>query len=111
MASPPPPSFVDRIPALAWSAVPNGSVDFVNQAFRDYTGLASDQLYGPEWKSAVHPDDLEKLETWWLGLAHSCDGSTTEVRLRRFDGEYRWFQIAAAAVRNEQGALIRWYGI
>jgi PAS domain S-box-containing protein len=93
-------SFIDRVPALAWSALPDGSLDFFNQRFRDYTGFSSDQLYGSEWKSAVHRDDIQQLETWWQGLRQSQAG-TTEVRLRRFDGEYRWFQITASPVYDE----------
>ena len=103
-------SFIDRIPALAWSALPDGSLDFFNQRFRDYTGLSSDQLYGSEWKSAVHRDDIQQLETWWQGLRQSQAG-TTEVRLRRFDGEYRWFQITASPVYDEHANLVRWCGI
>ena len=103
-------SFIDRIPALAWSALPDGSLDFFNQRFRDYTGLSSDQLYGSEWKSAVHRDDIQQLETWWQGLRQSQVG-TTEVRLRRFDGEYRWFQITASPVYDEHANLVRWCGI
>jgi len=103
-------SFIDRIPALAWSALPDGSLDFFNQRFRDYTGLSSDQLYGSEWKSAVHRDDIQQLEIWWQGLRQSQAG-TTEVRLRRFDGEYRWFQITASPVYDEHANLVRWCGI
>jgi len=103
-------SFIDRVPALAWSALPDGSLDFFNQRFRDYTGLSSDQLYGSEWKSAVHRDDIQQLETWWQGLRQSQAG-TTEVRLRRFDGEYRWFQITASPVYDEHANLVRWCGI
>ena len=103
-------SFIDRVPALAWSALPDGSLDFFNQRFRDYTGLSSDQLYGSEWKSAVHRDDIQQLETWWQGLRQSQAG-TTEVRLRRFDGEYRWFQITASPVYDEHATLVRWCGI
>ena len=103
-------SFIDRVPALAWSAPPDGSLDFFNQRFRDYTGLSSDQLYGSEWKSAVHRDDIQQLETWWQGLRQSQVG-TTEVRLRRFDGEYRWFQITASPVYDEHANLVRWCGI
>ena len=103
-------SFIDRIPALAWSALPDGSLDFFNQRFRDYTGLSSDQMYGSEWKSAVHRDDIQQLETWWQGLRQSQAG-TTEVRLRRFDGEYRWFQITASPVYDEHANLVRWCGI
>jgi formate hydrogenlyase transcriptional activator len=103
-------SFIDRVPALAWSALPDGSLDFFNQRFRDYTGLSSDQLYGSEWKSAVHRDDIQQLETWWQGLRQSQAG-TTEVRLCRFDGEYRWFQITASPVYDEHANLVRWCGI
>ena len=103
-------SFIDRVPALAWSALPDGSLDFFNQRFRDYTGLSSDQMYGSEWKSAVHRDDIQQLETWWQGLRQS-QARTTEVRLRRFDGEYRWFQITASPVYDEHANLVRWCGI
>jgi formate hydrogenlyase transcriptional activator len=104
-------AFIDAFPAIAWSALPDGSLDFVNQRFRDYTGLSSDQLYGSEWKSAVHRDDIQKIETWWQDLSQSQEAATTEKRLRRFDGEYRWFQIAAAPVHDEQAKLVRWCGI
>jgi len=104
-------SSIDRVPVLAWSALPDGSLDFFNQRFRDYTGLSPDQLHGTEWKSAVHTDDIQKLETWWQDLRQSQEAGTTEVRLRRFDGEYRWFQIAAAPVHDEQANLVRWFGI
>src|SRR5215470_4602243 len=51
-------AFIDAVLAIAWSALPDGSLDFVNKRFRDYTGLPSEQLTGWEWKSAVHPDDI-----------------------------------------------------
>jgi formate hydrogenlyase transcriptional activator len=104
-------SFIDRLPALAWSALPDGSLDFFNQRFRDYTGLPPDQLYGSEWKSAIHRDDSQQLEMWWQDLRGSQEAGTKEVRLRRFDGEYRWFQIAASPVYDEHANLVRWCGI
>jgi formate hydrogenlyase transcriptional activator len=104
-------AFIDGVPALAWTALPDGSLDFFNQRFRDYTGLSANQLYGSEWKSAVHRDDIQQLETWWQDLRHSQEAGTTAVRLRRFDGKYRWFQIAAAPVNDAQAKLVRWCGI
>jgi formate hydrogenlyase transcriptional activator len=104
-------AFIDGMPALAWSALPDGSLDFVNQQFRDFSGLISGKLYGLEWKSIVHGDDLRKLEQWWQRLADSGKACTIEVRLRRFDAQYRWFQISAAPIHDEQGNLVRWYGI
>ena len=110
-ASGEPSALIDGLPALAWCALPDGSLNFCNQRFEDYTGLSSDKLYGSEWKSAVHGDDIQSLEAWWQGLLHSPKSCATEARLRRVDGNYRWFQIAAAPVHDEHGNLVRWYGI
>jgi formate hydrogenlyase transcriptional activator len=104
-------SFIDAVLTIAWSALPDGSLDFVNQRFREYTGLSSDQLTGWEWKSVVHPDDIQRLGAWWQDVRQSQEAGTTEKRLRRFDGAYRWFRIAAAPVHDEQANLVRWCGI
>ena len=74
--------------ALPGSALPGCSLDFVNQRFRDYTGLSSDQLYGSEWNSAVHRDDIEQFETSWQAVWQPQEVGTTEIRLRRFDRKY-----------------------
>ena len=104
-------AFIDGIPALAWSARPDGTLDFFNQPFREYTGLSSDQLHGSVWKLAVHADDIQQIETWWRDLGQSRESGTTEARLRRHDGEHRWFQIAASPVCDDQGNPVRWCGI
>ena len=103
-------SFLDHIPTIAWSALPDGSLDFCNQPFRDYTGLSLDQLYGTKWKSAVHREDIQPLETWWHNLRQSQEAGTTEVRLRRFDGSYRWFLVFANPMRDGSGNIVSWYG-
>ena len=103
-------AFIDSIPAFAWSVRPDGSAEFVNRWCQDYTGLSGDQVYGGR-KSILHPDEMEEFEKWWQGLMNSGKPGRAELRLRRFDGEYRWFQISAAPVRDEQGNVIRWHGI
>jgi formate hydrogenlyase transcriptional activator len=103
-------SFIDSIPAFAWSASPDGFPEFVNQRLKDYSGLSPDQLYG-DWKSILHRDEVEEFENWWQGLQNSGKPGQTELRLRRFDGEYRWFQISAAPIHDEQGNLVRWCGV
>jgi len=104
-------SFIDSVPTLAWSALPDGSLDFLNQRFQDFTGFTEDQLHGRKWKSIVHRDDIQRLEAWWQELRQSQKAGTTEVRLRRFDGEYHWFQTAASSLQDDQGKLVRWFGI
>jgi PAS domain S-box-containing protein len=102
--------FIDHVPALGWSALPDGSLEYVNQRFRDYTGLSPDELYGSGWKSAVHREDIQPLESWSQKLLQSREAGTTEVRLRRFDGSYRWFLVFANPLRDESGSMVAWYG-
>jgi len=52
---------VDTIPALAWSARSDGSADFFNQRWLDYTGLSAEQALDWGWTVALHPDDLSGL--------------------------------------------------
>ena len=103
-------AFIDGMPALAWSCSADGFPEFVNRRLQDFSGLSPDQIC-EEWKSILHRDDVEQFEKWWQGLQNSRKAGQTELRLRRFDGEYRWFHIAAAPVHDEQGNLVRWYGI
>ena len=103
-------TMIDKIPILAWSCRPDGSVEFLNQRWLDYTGLPPEESLGWGWKVAIHPEDLEKLMATWLGLLASGEPAQEEARLRRFDGEYRWFLFRAVPVRDEQGKVVRWYG-
>jgi len=101
---------VDTIPTLAWSSHPDGSVDFVNQRWLEYTGLSAEESYGCGWKTAIHPDDLPELSAKWeapfdTGRAREC-----ELRLRRSDGDFRWFSLRREPQCSETGALLRWYG-
>jgi formate hydrogenlyase transcriptional activator len=102
--------FIDHVPALGWSALPDGSLDYVNPRFQDYTGLSLGELYGSGWKSAVHRDDIQLLESWSQELLQSQEAGTTEVRLRRFDCVYRWFLVFANPLRDEAGSIVAWYG-
>ncbi|MEN3329881.1 MAG: hypothetical protein V7638_4688 [Acidobacteriota bacterium] len=102
---------VDTIPALAWSCRPDGSAEFFNQHFLDYAGLTSDQANDWGWTIAVHPEDREGLVLTWQAIMASEQLGEGEARLRRHDGEYRWFLFRANPVRDESGRVVRWYGI
>ena len=101
---------IDKIPTLAWSCRPDGATEFLNQRWLDYTGLSLEAAVGWGWEVAIHPEDLGKLMDMWQGLIRSTQPGEQEARLRRFDGEYRWFLFRAAPVRDEQGTVVRWYG-
>jgi PAS domain S-box-containing protein len=101
---------ISTMPALAWSAHADGSVDFVNQRWLDYTGLSLVQAQGWAWTQAFHPDDIGRLNDYWLSTIAAGQPGEIEARLRRFDGKYRWFLFRASPLRDESGAVVKWYG-
>src|SRR3984893_5571418 len=101
---------VDNMPMLAWSSHADGSLDFVNQHWREGTGLYSEESHGPGWKAAVHPDDLPGLLQQWETQPELDHAGEHEVRLRRSDGVFRWFSIRREPLHDQAGALLRWYG-
>lgn len=101
---------VNTIPALAWSAGPDGSAEFFNQYYLAYVGLPLEQLQGSGWTVAVHPDDLGTLIAEWQSMMAAGKGGRVEGRLRRFDGEYRWFLFRTNPMLDEGGNIVKWYG-
>ena len=102
---------VDTIPAQAWTASPDGSGEFFNQYYIDYVGLSLHQLQKLGWETIVHPDDLSGLWEAWRATVASCKAGESEARLRRADGEYRWFLFRWNPVHDSNGKIIKWYGI
>nr|WP_158926779.1 PAS domain S-box protein [Acidisphaera sp. S103] len=82
---------VDLLPGLIWTALADGRIDFVNRRWCDYTGLGADDVRGRGLQTAVHPDDVADLVAWWQSILASDQPGEMEARLRRFDGEFRWF--------------------
>jgi len=100
---------IDTIPTMAWSSAPDGVVDFLNKRWSDYTGLSLEQFL-KEPTGPIHPEDLSKaLEKWAVNMA-TGGAYEDEMRLRRADGEYRWFLVRTVPLRDEQGNIIKWYG-
>jgi PAS domain S-box-containing protein len=100
---------IDTIPTLVWRAGPEGIPDFLNQPALDYTGLALDQAE-PGWPRAFHPDDRKGMLQKWSAIRESGRRGWLEARLRRSDGEYRWFLFEAEPMRDEAGNIAKWYG-
>jgi len=100
----------DTIPVLAGSYQHDGSPDFVNRAWRDYTGLSVKELKDRRWETVIHPDDVARVES--ERRAHLATGMPfqTEQRLRSADGEYRWHFFSRVPLRDEDGNVVKWYG-
>ena len=102
---------IDTIPALAWSARADGSVEFFNRHYLDFIGFSGEQASGWGWTAAVHPDDLNGLVATWQHLLALESPGEAEARLRRHDGAYRWFLFRANPLRDESGHIVKWYGV
>ena len=103
-------NMIDTIPALAWCCFTDGTTEFLNRRWLEYTGLSQEEAAGWGWQRPVHPEDLGKLMDTWRALLASGEPGEEAARLRRFDGEYRWFLFRAEPHRDEAGRIVRWYG-
>jgi PAS domain S-box-containing protein len=101
---------IDTIPAHAWSARPDGSVDFVNQRFLEFTGRSSEDVLGWGWGSLVHPDDLTRYLAEWQAAVATGKPTESEARVRRMDGEYRWLLIRNVPLHDDSKNIAKWYG-
>jgi PAS domain S-box-containing protein len=100
---------IDTIPTLVWRARPDGVPDFLNQPALDYTGLTPDQTE-TGWPRAFHPEDKKAMLVKWSAIRASGMPGELEARLRRFNGEYRWFLFRAVPLHDEPGNIVKWYG-
>jgi PAS domain S-box-containing protein len=104
---------LQRLPVSAWTLKPDGTPDFVNQVWLEYSGQTLDFIRShPEaWMTAVHPEDREiAAKNFWKGV-HSGQGFTMETRsLRAQDGTYRWHLQQAVVLRDAEGKILRFVG-
>jgi formate hydrogenlyase transcriptional activator len=100
---------LDTIPTFASCNLPDGSNEFLNQRWHDYTGLSPEEARGRGWRVTVHPDDLQKVLDTFRALRVSGESREIEHRLRRHDGAYRWFLFRIEPLRDELGNIVRWY--
>jgi formate hydrogenlyase transcriptional activator len=101
---------INTVPGLHWSARPDGWVDFINQRWLDYTGMTLEQALGWGWAPAYHPDEIEEVQVKWRTAVAEGKPLEMETRLRRFDGEYRWFLERVFPLFDHAGQILGWYG-
>jgi len=99
---------IDTIPTMAWTLRPDGAVDFLNQRWMDYTGLSLEEIKDPN--RVVHPADLPRVVEKWLVDMAAGRPSEDEMRLRNAEGEFRWFLVRTVPLRDDSGAIVKWFG-
>ena len=103
---------IDTIPAMAWTALPDGSKAFVNRRWTEYTGLSAEYMAGSGWADAVHPDDRQAYWEKWRASLATGEPFECEARFRSAaNGEYRWLLARGVPIRDNHGKIVRWYGI
>src|SRR5229473_7473464 len=100
------------MPTMVWIARTDGSNEFANHHWHEYTGLSQEGTVGSAWQDVVHPADLKRhLEKWRTSLA-TGEPFENELRYRRAaDGQYRWFLTRAVPLRDGKGEIVKWYGV
>src|ERR1700747_2180700 len=78
-------SLIDTVPSFLWTSYPDGSKEFLNRRWYEYTGLTLEQGKGWGWKVVVHPDDLDPLIREWLALLDDPKAGERASRMRRHD--------------------------
>src|ERR1700728_477969 len=101
---------IDTLPALVWCTRPDGSTEFLNKRWHDYTGFSPEEARVHGWQPTVHPEDLPRVVAKGQELLASGQPGEVEGRIRRHDGVFRWFLMRVEPLRDETGKIARWYG-
>jgi len=100
----------NAMPLIVWTAQPDGTMDYYNQRWFDYTGLTPEQNTGSQWQAIIHPDDLPECLHRWHHAVSTGTFYEIEYRFRRKDGVYRWHLGRALPVRDTNQQILSWVG-
>ena len=103
-------NLAEAIPQIVWTAKPDGTIDYCNQRWFDYTGLSLEQTVGWGWETMIHPEDAPPMAARWQQAVLDERDYEGECRLRRSDGSYRWHLVRALPERDREGKVIAWLG-
>ena len=103
-------TILETIPAFVWTARPDGAIDFITGRLFAQTGLRKDETLMWEWAKVIHPEDRERVVEDWRDAIAAGRAPDNEMRVRGADGTYRWFLTRAVPLRDDKGAILRWYG-
>ena len=103
-------TLAEALPQLVWTSQPDGQRDYFSRQWVEYTGIPEEEQFGLVWlDKVVHPQDRERVRERWMAAVQGRDDYDLELRIRRADGQYRWFKARATPVRDE-GRTVRWFG-
>jgi PAS domain S-box-containing protein len=101
---------VQSMPMPIWSCAPNGECTFLNDTWLAFTGVPLERQLGDGWLDQLHPDDRERVSAVWRAAVTTGGAYRVEYRIRRHDGEYRWFEALGTPIHDGHGAIVKWFG-
>lgn len=102
--------FIENLPELAWTARPDGDIDYFNRRWYEYTGTSYEDLQGWGWERVLEPDRVAEIQERWRESLATGASFEMEFTLRGADGTPRWFLTRVAALRDPSGKIVRWFG-
>lgn len=100
----------ESIPDIVWSTDADGRHDYFNCRWREFTGIALDDIEPETWIGLIHPDDEQRVLETWATCLRTGQAYSIDYRFRHHDGRYRWLRVQAKPLRNAQHVIVRWYG-
>jgi PAS domain S-box-containing protein len=102
---------IDGIPGFIYTMAPTGEPEFFNRPFLDYLGRTAEEMMDWARIGVIHPDDLARSMAVWRRAVETGQDYSLELRLRRADGVFRWFELRSRTVRDASGRIVRSYGM
>jgi PAS domain S-box-containing protein len=103
-------TLADTLPQMVWSTRPDGYHDYYNRRWYEFTGVPEGSTDGEAWNGMFHPDDRDRAWQRWRHSLKTGESYEIEYRLRHRSGAYHWVLGRALPIRNEAGAIVRWFG-
>ena len=103
-------SLANAVSQLLWVNDANGKIQFFNQRWQEYTGIADLELGVGLWREVIHPDDFQPTSAVRNNAIAAGEAYEVECRLKRFDQTYRWHLARIVPLKDDQGQVLYWYG-
>jgi PAS domain S-box-containing protein len=101
----------ESLPQLVWTCKPEGECDYLSPQWVAYTGIPEEVQLSTGWLEQIHPDDRAAILGAWLAAVRAGEPFRSETRIRRHDGEYRWFEARGVPLRDVENKIVKWFGV
>jgi PAS domain S-box-containing protein len=101
---------IESLPQLFWTCTVDGPCDYLSKQWVEYTGIPEAEQLGYRWLEQLHPEDRDRTISTWMENVINRESFNIEFRIRKNNGEYRWFKTRAVPIHDNGGNIIKWFG-